>query len=103
MAYYLVRARVLTRKTSELKRRLDSGEIYAMKPFGTALDESLKRARIQPDGIWVWEEQDYCVPPLAMERAAVLDQYFEALEAEPVQRGQGWKAIEGLPKAFSGH
>ena len=101
MAYYLVKAKAMGRKLPELKKRLDSGEIHAMRPFGTALDESLKGARVQPDGSWIWEEQDYCVPPLAMERAAVLDEYFEDLEVEQVRKGQGWKTIEQLPKAFA--
>lgn len=100
MAYYLVKAKALRGKLPDLKKRLDSGEIYAMKPFGTALDESLRRARVQADGSWVWEEQDYCVPPLAMERAAVLDDYFEGLEVERVEKGRGWRAIEELPKAW---
>jgi hypothetical protein len=99
MAYYLVRARVKG-DLHQLKRHLDDGEIRVMRPFGTALDEALKGARLEVDGSWVWEEQDYCVPPLAMERAAVLDKYFEAIEVEAVQKGQGWKRLEPLPSAW---
>lgn len=108
MAYYLVRAKAKGDQ-AELKRRLDAGEIRVMRPFGTALDDSPKGARLEPDGTWVWEEQDYCVPPLAMGRAAVLDTYFEGIVAlsrgasrvvETVQKGQGWKRLERLPSAW---
>lgn len=100
MAYYLVRAKPIAGKLDELKARLESGEIREMRPFGTALDESLRGAKRQGDGAWVWEEEDYCVPPLAMERAAVLDAYFTDLEVERLERGQGWKRIAGLPRIW---
>jgi hypothetical protein len=48
----------------------------------------------------VWEEEDYCSPPLAEERAAVLDDYFEEIEVEKVQKGGGWQQIKNLPKLF---
>jgi hypothetical protein len=44
----------------------------------------------------VWEEEDYCRPPLALERAAVLDAYFTALSVEAVARGAGWARIQHL-------
>ena len=43
---------------------------------------------------------DYCQPPLAEERAAVLDHYFEELTVEPVVEGTGWELIEPLPAMF---
>lgn len=95
MAYYLVRAKALPHKLPELRSRLKSGEIRSMQPFGRALDFSLRHARV--DGEWmVWEEEDYCRPPLAMERAAVLDEYFTELSVERVEKGAGWKRLEGL-------
>ncbi|MFO7170968.1 MAG: hypothetical protein DIU80_023325, partial [Chloroflexota bacterium] len=39
-------------------------------------------------------------PPLAMERAAVLDTYFSDLTVEPVERGEGWRRIEGLARLW---
>ena len=81
MAYYLVSARAKG-DLDDLKTMLDRGDIRTMRPFGTALDESLRGARrAEPDRV-VWEEQDYCTPPLAMERASVLDRYFEDIEVE---------------------
>ncbi len=39
-------------------------------------------------------------PPLAMERAAVLDHYFEDLRLERVSAGEGWRRIAGLPSLW---
>lgn len=99
MAYYLVKAQYQKDLLAELRTRLDSGEINKMRPFGTALQYSLDHARLDPHGQgWVvWEEEDYCSPPLAQERAAVLDTYFQSLSVEKVQEGKGWAKIESLP------
>lgn len=103
MAYYLVKARPNRARLAELRRRLDSGEIRVMRPFGTALHEGLTNARVADEGWTVWEEEDYCRPPLAMERAAVLDTYFTDLSVEPVQEGAGWERIETLPRLWDAH
>jgi hypothetical protein len=76
---------------------LDSGEIRAMRPFGQALQYGLDNARLQENGVAIWEEEDYCVPPLAQERAAILDTYFRDLEFERVDQNKGWKRIDSLP------
>jgi hypothetical protein len=94
MAYYLVHARAKVDKLKQLKKRLESGEIKGMRPFGIALDESLQGAKLDKNGLAVWEENDYCNPPLAMERAAVLDHYFSDIEVQEVNKGEGWKTIE---------
>ena len=96
MAHYLVKATIDPQKLTELKERLDNGEIKAMRPFGAALDYSLRHARIETGSQIVWEEEDYCRPPLAMERAAVLDTYFSNLSTEPVEAGAGWRKIDHL-------
>lgn len=97
MAYYLVKAKAVQNQLSELRARLDSEEIRVMRPFGQALDYSLNNARVDAEGWAVWEEEDYCRPPLAMERAAVLDTYFTDLSVEKVVEGTGWQRIEHLP------
>lgn len=97
MAYYLVKAKFHKDLLTELRSRLDSGEIKQMQPFGRALQYSLQNARLDPGGWAIWEEEDYCSPPLAQERAAVLDTYFTELGVERVQKGQGWEQIESLP------
>jgi hypothetical protein len=104
MAYYLVKAQYHKELLPELRRRLDSGEINQMRPFGQALQYSLDRARLDPqrDGWAVWEEEDYCRPPLAQERAAVLDTYFTGLRVELVNEGKGWERIKSLPLLWEG-
>jgi len=97
MAYYLVQAKPIDNLLTELRQRLDSGEIKVMRPFGNALQYGLDHARLQENGIAIWEEEDYCVPPLAQERAAILDTYFNELTVEPVEKTEGWKRIEPLP------
>jgi hypothetical protein len=102
MAYYLVRAIPRKDRLQELETRLERGEFISMRPFGTALSQSLCHARAQPDGSAIWEEEDYCRPPLAEERAAVLDHYFDNLKVEAVEKDSGWKDIEHLPRLFPG-
>jgi hypothetical protein len=97
MAYYLVQAKPVQELLPELRQKLDSRDIQLMRPFGQALQYSLENARLQDDGRAVWEEEDYCSPPLAQERAAVLDRYFTDLIAERVEKNRGWKQIESLP------
>jgi len=98
MAYYLVRAKPKT-DLQPLRDWLDSGDIRVMQPFGSTLQHSLDNARV--DGEYsVWEEEDYCRPPLDMERKAVLDQYFTDLTVETVHEGDGWQRIEHLPSLW---
>jgi len=97
MAYYLVQAEPIQELLKELRQRLDSGEISVMRPFGRALQYSLDNARVQENGFAIWEEEDYCVPPLAQERAAVLDTYFRELHVNHVEKDTGWEQIELLP------
>jgi hypothetical protein len=100
MPYRLVRAEPDSGRLGELRSRLDAGEIEAFEPFGRAMDRGLKNARFDPDrGEAVWIEEDYCSPPLAMERAEVLDKYFERITVveEDVEKEAGWERIEELP------
>lgn len=102
MARYLVKARPKKEKLEELRKRVDAGEISRMQPFGRALDYSLRNARVRKyDGLALWEEEDYCSPPLAQEREAVLDNYFDGIETERVEQGQAWKQISELPPLWN--
>ena len=100
MAYYLVQAQPVEELLTELRQRLDSGEIRVMRPFGQALQYSLENARVKEGGLAVWEEEEYCVPPLAQERAAILDTYFRDLNVDRVEKGKGWEQIESLPNLW---
>ncbi len=84
----------------ELAERLEKDEFLPMHPFGASVTFSLRGARRRPDGGVVWEEEDFCSPPLAQERAAVLDEYFEDLRVTSVQRHEGWAQIRDLPPLF---
>jgi len=100
MAFYLVRARARPDLLSELRSRLEAGEFDDLRPFGRTLTRSLENARLSEDGTVVWEEEDYCTPPLAQERAAVLDEYFDDLQVTRVEEGEGWRAIASRPRLF---
>lgn len=100
MAFYLVAAVPKHGLMEELGERLAADAFLGLKPFGRVLTHSLRNARVRRDGVAVWEEEDYCSPPLAEERAAVLDAYFHDLRTETVGEGLGWKKIEPLPLLF---
>jgi len=97
MAYYLVRARLKPGVYEELREKVAQRAFITLRPFGLAISESLEGARLDPEtGEAVWEEEDYCHPPLAMERAAVLDTFFDDLQVEHVTQGEGWDLIDRL-------
>jgi len=100
MVHYLVQARPFEELLPELRQRLDSGEIDGMRPFGPSLHYSLEHARLQENGIAIWEAEDYCWPPLVQERAAVLNTYFKQLNVERVEPAEGWKRIESMPRLW---
>lgn len=102
MAYYLVRAKPKQSLLGELEESLKQNAFLNLRPFGRALTSGLRNARVETDGIALWEEEDYCSPPLKEERAAVLDKYFEDIEVEKVKLGEGWKKISDLPRLFPG-
>jgi hypothetical protein len=99
MAYRLVRATPKPDRLTDLRDRLDSGDIGELEPFGRAMVRALDRARFDPDaGEAVWVEEDYCRPPLAMERT-VLEGYFDSVTVveERVDEAAGWARIDDLP------
>jgi hypothetical protein len=98
MALYMVKARPRKDLLENLQKDLSSGKILKMRPFGSALQYSLENARIDdnenPDYA-IWVEEDYCSPPLAMERESVLDQYFNDIEVSRVEsEEEGWNMIK---------
>ena len=102
MAYRFVRARPRVDRMPELRERLDDGDITEMEPFGRAMTKSLTNAKLDPKtGEAVWVEEDYCSPPLAMERA-VLEEYFDSVTVveEHVDEAAGWARIDDLPSVW---
>jgi hypothetical protein len=104
MAIWLVKAKLRTEKLVELRKLLDSGKISQMRPFGFALDHGIRNAKInREDKFAYWEEEDYCHPPLAQVRAAVLDEYFTELSVieDVKEQGRAWEKLEGLRSIWS--
>ena len=101
MALYLVRAKP-KKELSDLRKELDSGKISKLRPFGKTLEHSLENARIdQEDGYALWVEDDYCSPPLAMERESVLDRYFNDIIVERLElEEEGWGRINDKPRLW---
>ncbi len=82
----------------ELWKMITDGRLKAFKPFGMALDYSLRHARyLLSEEVVCWEEEDYCSPPLVMEREQVLDRFFEIHSAERVEKYMGWARIGFQP------
>jgi hypothetical protein len=102
MAYYLVTAKPKSDRLPELLGNLRQRIYFPMRPFGKAMTNGLENARLREDGYAVWEEEDYCSPPLAQEREAALDEFFEELKVTPVREGEGWEKIKDLPRLFQG-
>ncbi len=102
MPHYLVHARPRPGVLPRLGDLLAQDAFLPMRPFGRALTHSLKNARTGEDGRAVWEEEDYCSPPLAQERAAVLDKFFTEIMVQRVEPGEGWARIAGLPPLMGG-
>jgi hypothetical protein len=100
MAYYLVTAKPKARNIGDLFENLSKRTYAPMRPFGKAMTHSLENARLRDDGYATWEEEDYCTPPLAQERAAAIDEYFDELRVTPVREGEGWEQIDELPRLF---
>jgi hypothetical protein len=100
MAHYLVTAKPKSDRLADLLGNLREHVYVPMLPFGKTMTCSLENARLRDDGYATWEEEDYCSPPLAEERAAALDEFFDELSITPVQEGSGWKTIENFPPLF---
>ena len=100
MAYYLVTAKPKSDRLSDLLGNLRQRIYSPMRPFGKAMTYALENARLREDGYAVWEEEDYCSPPLEMEREAALDEFFDELKVARVKEGAGWEKIAQLPLLF---
>jgi hypothetical protein len=100
VAHYLVTAKPKGDRLNDLLGNLRKHTYSPMRPFGRAMTYSLEHARLRDDGYATWEEEDYCTPPLAQEREAALDEFFDELNVAPVDEGAGWRQIDDLPRLF---
>ncbi|MDQ4013581.1 MAG: hypothetical protein M3146_07640 [Thermoproteota archaeon] len=104
MAFYLVKAKPRRELLESLHGELNSGKISKMIPFGKSLQYSLENARIDTEdsAFALWVEEDYCSPPLAMEREAMLDRYFNDITVEKVEsENEGWSRLKDKPRLWS--
>jgi hypothetical protein len=106
MTFYLVRAKPRKERLESLREEISSGKIMRMRPFGHALQNSLENARVDTENpdYAVWIEEDYCSPPLAMERESVLDRYFTEIAVERIEsEEEGWKSIHDKHRLWTGN
>ena len=102
MTLYIVRAKPKN-DLSELQKELESGKISKLRPFGETLHNGLQNARFDTSNSYaMWVEEDYCSPPLAMERESVLDKYFDDITVDQVRsEDEGWNKIQDKPLLWS--
>ncbi len=100
MAHYLVTAKPILKKIKSLENSLKNNEFLNLQPFGKAISFSLLNARLKENGLAVWEEEDYCDPPLKEEKFHVLKYFFEDINAKEIKEGEGWNSIKELPEMF---
>ena len=100
MAYYLVEADLKDNLKDELKQKLINNEFKHLNPFGKALTYSLENVKKNDKGKILWEEEDYCSPPLKEEKEAVLNKYFENIKVKKVNKSAGQEKIKNLPELF---
>jgi hypothetical protein len=105
MTLYMVKAKPRKELLENLQKDLSSGKISKMRPFGRALQYGLENARVDDNenpGYAIWVEEDYCSPPLSMERESVLDQYFNDIEVVRVESEEvGWNMIKEKPSLWN--
>lgn len=91
---YHVTATLTQAHAAELLRRLQDGSIAGQRPDGPELVASMHRAVINAEGRAEWSELCYCNPPLAHERATVLDHHFTDIRTTPIDEH---RTVEGQP------
>ena len=102
MTFYLVKAKVKN-LILELRQEMESGKIKTLVPYGNSVHYSLENAkRDDKEGVYALWIEDYCSPPLAMERESVLDRYFDDLIVEVVESEKaGWAKIKDKPNMWA--
>lgn len=91
---YHVSASFRPEMAGQFLEKLTDGTIGAQRPDGAEIVASMKRAVVAGDGRVEWSEMCFCNPPLAHERATVLDTYFEDMRISPAGE---YERYEGRP------
>lgn len=102
MTLYIVRAKPKN-NLSGLRKELELGKILKLRPFGETLHHGLQNAKFDTNNSYaMWVEEDYCSPPLAMERESVLDRHFTDITVERVgSEEEGWISLDDKPSLWS--
>jgi len=81
---YEVQARFKSDTAAEFRRELTDGTIECQDPDGREIVASMKRAKINDDGLVRWSEKCFCSTPLQHERETVYDCHFTDLQTEQI-------------------
>ena len=82
---YRVRARFKTDTAAAFLMKLTDGTIQQQIPDGPEIVASMNRAVLNGAGEIEWSELCYCNPPLAHERATVLDAHFDDMSIKTIE------------------
>ena len=82
--HYAITARFNTDTAAEFHRLLTDGTIESQKPDGKEIVASMKRAKIDEDGVVRWSEDCYCPTPLEHEQATVYDRFFDDIKTREI-------------------
>ena len=85
---YRVLARFRTDTAAAFLKKLTDGTVQQQTPDGPEIVASMNRAVLNGAGEIEWSERCYCNPPLAHERATVLDAHFDDMSTEVVEEYQ---------------
>ncbi len=83
--HYTVTARFKRETAAEFYRRLTDGTIENQKPDGKEIVASMRRAKVDREGVVRWSEVCYCPTPLQHEKETVYDHFFEDIETNEVE------------------
>ncbi len=83
--HYTIIARFKRETAAEFHRRLIDGTIENQKPDGKEIVASMRRAKVDREGVVRWSEVCYCPTPLQHEKETVYDHFFEDIETNEVE------------------
>jgi len=83
--HYTITARFKRETAAEFHRRLIDGTIENQKPDGKEIVASMRRAKVDREGVVRWSEVCYCPTPLQHEKETVYDHFFEDIETNEVE------------------
>ncbi len=81
---YHVTARFRDNTAADFLTKLTDGSVGNQRPDGPEMVAAMKRAVVSNEGQVEWSEMCFCEPPLAHERATVLDLNFDDIVTEPI-------------------